>query len=1156
MTKRSTTRPALHTAALVGLLALCCLVGACGSDPPAGAECTEAAACGDGQVCSDQACTACGADDQCASDDRYGDGAVCADGVCQAADACSQGEPGCACLASDVCIAGPGCVGGVCQDCEDGLERCDCRDDEDDACADGLACQDGTCVSTECVDGAEDCPCGDDDSCDDDLACVDDLCIECPADAEGCPCGDDECGGDLICDEDDTLCRLPENCVEWGCAEMQLCDDSDPQSVECLLDCDEGYVWDAVGGACIGSSGSNCLADDDNSIATICADRNRACEASEGGADCGDCVSGYVDSGSACEVALTCGDVTCGAVNRQCVAATDSTHAVCGDCLIGFEEGTGDACQAIEELNCDEDLGDSDSIFYLCEGLNRSCILVGDSAECGDCLGPEFVLDPGTSTCVPFVACADFPECEVTLLQRCEDDAEAGITAHCVEECVAGAEAVLDNGDFVACEGSDDCDAGCPDGTQCVQSTPASPARCEPARCLVPDNPGDPGEAYDIFNRVCVPCTCDGEGTTGYPWPVTTFNGVCVCETTEGYFFNTKLTDRAPEPCDADDDGWVRRTAFDFVNEPDDLAKSQNARCTIREIDRFELRNEYLQSLEVVVMDMDLPVPDDTLELYELTRNDRQEDIDADAELAPASGRRPFASELNSLTRACISLDADVNANGLSDLREWDEAPPHDPDEDEWLDGWRQMSFFMELHDGWYEPADDPEDPGTFVIAERSRCDTDHFALGYAADDGPYWNACHRRRAAGFNDDHHIGFDFARYTCEPGDELDGDGRLCPTMAPPLGDDPPPGVIQSHSLCDGDVVLPPADGIWRGMNHHSQFQCVQVVNTAEEAWEITKASVFTVSNDVGEHHINACEFVDCDGAGGDCVETAEVDVGDVIENNTIPAVVCDSEPVDDIDLGTVTWIARRHRPHLTPDTYERGCIDEWVEWPQLCPGWVEGQEGRVIGEGVASNSGRLICGCALNYGGPDCDLGCPGGVFDDVSAYANLVHVGGESEDDICTNGYCPVLVDETGLGGGRSGYWMCGAPSVTTPTGGPCSGDDDCTGGSTCAEGACRSACDPGCGDGESCLDGLCFPRFRMSGGVVTHPRERTPLAAGSRAPCDVENPCAVEGEACLGGVCMVTVDTGLSCADSDDCPGTGVCDDGQCHVIEGFSVR
>ena len=1136
----------------LALCSLAALVGACGSDAPADSEgaCTAAVDCDDGQVCGDQVCGGCGSDDQCAADSRYGAGAECVEGLCEAAG-CGPGEAGCACLEDDVCVSGPGCADGVCEPCEDGLARCDCRDDDEDACDNGLVCDGATCVSAECVDGAEDCPCAADDHCDDDLSCVDDLCIECPADAEGCPCVDDECEADLICDEEDTLCRLPETCLEWGCAEYQTCDESDLEAVECLLDCEEGYVWDSTGGSCIGSGGSNCLPVDDHSIASICADRHRVCEESGGGADCGDCVAGTVESGSACEAAMTCSDLTCAASNRQCVAATDSAHAACGDCLIGFEQGTGGACQAVENLNCDEDLGDSDSIFFLCADEHRSCDVVGETAECGDCLGPEFVHDPDTSTCIPFVACADFAECEVNLLQRCEDDAAAGVTAHCVEECVAGATAVYEGGDFVACEGSDDCAAGCPDGTECVQSTPSSPPRCEPARCLVPDNPGDPGEAYDIFNRACVPCTCDGEGTTGYPWPVTTFNGVCVCETTDGYFFNTKLTDRAPEPCDADDDGWVRRTAFDFVNEPDDLAKRQNARCTVREIDRFELRNEYLQSLEVRVMDMDLPTPDDTLELYELTRNDRQEDIDADADLAPASGRRPFASELNSLTRACIGIDADVNANGLSDIREWDEAPLIDPDEDEWLDPWRQMSFFIELHDGWYEPGAEADDPGRFIVSERSRCDSQELALGYEADVGPYWNSCHRRRAAGFNDDHHIGYDFARYGCDPEDELGGEARLCPTLEPTVGDKPAPGVIQSHGLCADDVVLPPEDGVWRGMNHHSQFQCVQVVNTPEEAWEVAESSVFTTSNDVGENHVNRCEFVDCEGEGDDCVETTEVDLGAPVENNSLPSVSCDSETVEDVGLGAVTWIARRYRPHLTPEVYQRGCVDEWVEWPQLCPGGVE----RAIGEGVVSNFGRLICGCAVNFGGPDCDLGCPGGAFDTVAAYTNRVHVGGESEEDNCPNGYCPVATDEAGLGGGRTGYWMCGGLTASTPTSPVCGGDEDCSEG-VCIEGACRSACGEGCGVGETCVDSICVPRFALRGRVSTHPRERTPLAAGSTVACNADTPCTDDGESCLGGFCYLTIDIGLDCATSMDCPGTGVCEDGSCRAIDGFSVR
>ena len=87
---------------------------------------------------------------------------------------------------------------------------------------------------------------------------------------------------------------------------------------------------------------------------------------------------------------------------------------------------------------------------------------------------------------------------------------------------------------------------------------------------------------------------------------------------------------------------------------------------------------------------------------------------------------------------------------------------------------------------------------------------------------------------------------------------------------------------------------------------------------------------------------------------------------------------------------------------------------------MCPGYAEAPMG-VLGLGHPNNFGKLLCGCGENYGGPQCDIGCP------PLNYA--VEGGGVIDVTIGSRTYCVKVEDErtheamrlTGKGAAASG---------------------------------------------------------------------------------------------------------------------------------------
>lgn len=826
--------------------------------------------------------------------------------------------------------------------CPVGAIGCAC---DEGACTDGR-CADGVCVA--CPEGAERCPCGPGDVCDDGLVCEAGACApdDCPAGERDCACAADEtCADGLACVED--VCVAVEGCP--------------PGAQDCMCDagrCDDPLVClDSVCRDCpADTAGCPCVADacEGGLICDAGACRAaRDCTDLGCGAfqDCdlagGQCLEGCTDGrvwdGAACveDVApVDCDDLGCAAANRSCVEGADG--AACGACLDGFVDDGG-ACVRDAQSNCNADPADPQSILAACEAQDRTCVEDVDGATCGPCID-GFVVDPSIDACSPIDA-----------FGACDDEAD------------------------------------CPVGLFCTGRRPAEEPRCLPAACA-------PGETLDLRGGACTDrCDCEGPGLTGAPWPVTDWNGDCVCETEPGWFFNTSAGSRSAEQCDADGDGWTRRSAFAHLNAADDAVRL-NARCDLRTVDQVVLVNEYGQALPLTI---------ETLSggrtgfepLYETDESD--DDAEAlERQSSPYGARKFAAAELNPLTKACATPLDDFNDNGISDVREHHREQP-DPQKS-WMATFVGASYFVELHTGRYLPPADGAVHGQYVITERSRCDA-AFPVRYDPSEGPYAASCARRRDRDYTPDAPIGYDFQRWSC-----ANADGACAPT-------DPPVArsldVVPDHGLCDADLGEDPVE--WRGMGHASQFKCVEIVSDQEpavEPFQRVRSALQLAANGPGRLSLNACTL-------GEAIAPDPAD-----PNPAQPAVACDAEAAAvtadrEALIGTVGFVSLRYADYNAAAEYAGGCINEAVEWPELCPGFDPDVRGATVSEGNPGNFGKLICGCGLNYGGAGCDQGCP----DDQ------LHFGGPHGDVAgCVDGYCVTAPDDSGLEGGRRGFWMCG----------------------------------------------------------------------------------------------------------------------------------
>jgi hypothetical protein len=793
----------------------------------------------------------------------------------------------------------------------------------------GCECDNGNCQSGQCVSG---------------------LCKDCRAGDAGCVCRSNGlCGAELRC-EDGLCVECPEGEMGCPCLEDGTCSGD--------LVCEVGLC--APDSCRLGAFGCPCRPTDRREGGTprcedglFCGDNGtcQTCASDVPGCPCeaGACTGGLVCEGEQCRKPLLCedlrGELACLDFQR-CEEGGDKDARCSEACVDGYKWVSELArCVACESENCAAEpnctVDAPGSILATCNLENRDCVEFQGSASCGEC---------------KFGAVSNGDKCEFQGKCRGTD---CGIDEYC-----------------------DWAQAKCNDSPCGIGEAQTTSGRCE--RCTI---------------------TCSGPGLTGRVWPFRTRTGECVCEVEGGYYLETGGTGSAVK-CDADGDGWVRREAGDATRV--DLALKQNTRCQIRTIGRVRLEDEYGTSVDITPCYPEGPVIGAVvgsnctevrpLRMLESRRNDVGGALLEGFQTPPydnddngRTARRLDARELNSLTKFCVSTQADFNDDGTEDLLEIQRKPStlQGVMDDQII--LRSFAFFGELNSAEFVviSIDPPEGappvlneaPGTLVIRERSRCDA-RFPLRYdpsvdplssspadawtSESSKPYWRNCDRSADPAFSDGV-PGFDFAQWTCAPGSPACG----MPAPAVPEG-----YVIDADNREVGLCHLrgaPPGDGRWRGMHHHSQFKCVALTGdqpSPSSPWRVPYDRFWNGQR--GDLVLNRCEVGCAEGPNG-CADSRPSGGG-----GYEPVVVC-SAYAPEVGLGSanspeVGFAAVRFRPYgaraqdpFLPETYQGGCINEDEAWGQtLCPApqyCLLDPESTAI----AGNFGRHSCYGSPKYG---------------------------------------------------------------------------------------------------------------------------------------------------------------------------------------------
>jgi len=811
--------------------------------------------------------------------------------------------------------------------------------------------------------------------------------------------------------------------------------------------CPQGQIEDASGGCLVPEA--SCTPGAPGTLVDSCAADHRQCYEDARGAMCGLCEDGYRDTAGTCAAVKTCADLDCASESKACSEAGAHSDALCngcvegalatsdgrcvtpscdatvagstaqscqtqrracvmgaqgpscGGCFAGYVDDLG-ACRAAKtcaDLGCAAakracspqsanadatcgtclsgyvDQGGScvqqadatcdpapapGSIAAGCAQENRACT-VGTPASCGACL-TGFVLDPASGACVPQQGCS-----QLTCASDHRDCSETpyGHCTTCSPGYVQDAQTGLCRPPIACAQLS--CDAG----ASCVEATATSDAVCQ-TTCA-------DGQIWN--GTTCQSCpVCDGDGEAGV-WSSTTQNGYCICQTKPGYFYSVGA-DVGTYPCDNDGDGWVRESARGSINSTDQAIKA-NARCDLRTITAFRLVNEAGQG-----KDFSLTTP---LPLYESDRNDDDQILQSVMRQRgiPQYGpdRDITAAELNRLTKLCFSPKADYNDNGVADTEEYADhalAPSFRPDQAPF----NQYSFFAELNYGSFQPSTPGSLTGKYVIAEKTRLDdpgtaaTEKEPVTYEPTDGAYWRTCEVRRDAAWN----------------------------TLNPPIG-------------MDFTKAYTPGDSSWTGMNHHSQFKCVEIENQPDPAVpsQLTAAQALATGL-----RLNAC----------------------VATGPSTPAVGNPSKTADSCTLvsasaaqpGDVFWAAEPFQdydtfgmyPGVTGSSYVRGCVNECSEYaPDRCSTWGANPSNESAGVDCVyepnnfgkfdSCSGHETCDGFDNDGDGTPDNGDPGGGVacqnDGLTFPANSPACSSDADCDTANNLYCNENTGHCGITG-------------------------------------------------------------------------------------------------------------------------------------------
>lgn len=741
-------------------------------------------------------------------------------------------------------------------------------------------------------------------------------------------------------------CSEPSICEQAGCVAHQRCETVAGEVVCVDATCEPGYAWSGSG--CEPIAGATCESGVEGSIAPACMDLGRGCRSTDSGAECGECLAGGTQVDSACVVGDACAAIGCALSFRQCLV-TDGALS-CGACLDGFSN-VGGGCTATDCSACDV--------------VHRTCDLSTGSPVCGSCL-PEF--PPNLSgECEAAVYCSALT-CDQEY-RTCSQEPHAGCDDACIDgyvwEAASGTCRPRVTCEQLACPGDQLClTTSATADSECVLGCPAGSA-------WYPDGSAA-GACAECGSGIVSTSVCQSDvGGTGRLLHETgVAGGSCFCEPQQGYFI---VNDRATGICDQDDDGWINDQAQAEMESPVAFRAQAAARaCTLRRVDRFVLHPELFASTQALL--------GSALPLYETARNDGQGTDDRPpyglarsvVHGTPTAALQP--NQLNSLTRACVSLaaEADFNDNGLRDMVEGqtDTVPPKGrPKLSEYYQQYAKQSYYIELHDGWFEPNADPTQPGSYHIAERPRLGLGNGRIPFSFRPDPglpaeesYWREC-----------------------------------------AVHDDPIYGRAGVTTRANGDFAAASA------MQHHSLFKCV----TAETkdtylaggyvADEDPSRAYLLTGGPLGGYRLAWSERV---GGGEPQEQVLGVANPCSLSGPDYAAASAPTPraalPVLDCPMATVgalafdgngagfygTWVLVEYtnqgpaEDEAPNPAYDRGCINECDELTIAhCPTYDINQasEGLICDQAAASHFGQIECGCDTDYSGlqTSCGLACPG-----------------------------------------------------------------------------------------------------------------------------------------------------------------------------------
>lgn len=495
-------------------------------------------------------------------------------------------------------------------------------------------------------------------------------------------------------------------------------------------------------------------------------------------------------------------------------------------------------------------------------------------------------------------------------------------------------------------------------GSQFCIDSPTADATCS-------DSCGD--HAVLGSDNICHACPVCGDAAAGEdgPWLAgATGENRCICRTLPGFFWR-EGNNPGVVACDADGDGWVRESAKIAIDSTN-VAVSTNARCDVRKVATVRLENERGDLKDVPVS----PV----WSLYETDRNDDAQLLQQAMTLGTprfpatmgAGGRAITNAELNSLTKYCEDGQTDFNENGLADVNEWQGNTSLGAVKST-FQPFIDFVYFGELYDGWYEPPNTTGQPGWWHIKERSR--QTEMGMVLPADAGSFWQQCDRL----------VDADFARYPSRTANNLDF------------------ARFGTH------------DGGFLGMNQESQFKCLRVVSSHQAGdlpnW-LTPGEIAAQN-----YQVNTCAAT-----AAPVPPRASVDP---VNPSSLPTTCSLVDPSSLTTNGQVVWAIATYQPYLATGDYQRGCVNECLEYATRCPGYdptLFVNPSSCFGD--ATNSGQLQCTCDYRFSGAACDFSCTGSPATAAVAPSNLFL---DPNFQISDGGLMPA----------REGYWMCAAPTVT-----------------------------------------------------------------------------------------------------------------------------